>query len=188
MFLFFYTEMERAQFWIIILAIAVFGLDVIRRMVFEGKTITSRLLELDEAKAERIALEYLDKTERERIADEVKATLLAQQTEVKQELEKQSRLVEHALEVKQVGFEHQLEKQFEVVEQVLHKNEITTKTDLTSETGKIKQAIDKGTETAVAAYKEANNINKKLARMSEAGLLKLDETKRAEVKEFEEKG
>lgn len=182
--LLFYTT-ETTQFWIIILIVAVFGLDVIRRIVFEGRSITRRLREREEEKAERIALEYLAKIERQRVAEEVKATLIAQQAEVKQELEKQSHLVEDALEVKQVEFEKQLEKQFEIVESALHKNEITTKTDLSCETVKIKQAIDKGTESAAAAYAEANTINQKLARMSEAGLIKMDKKKRGEVKAAE---
>jgi hypothetical protein len=48
--LLFYTETETAQFWIIILMVAVFGLDVIRRIVFEGKSISSKLREREEEK------------------------------------------------------------------------------------------------------------------------------------------
>lgn len=218
MFLF-YTGTETTQFWTIILMVTVFGLDIIRRIVFEGKSIASKLREREEEKSERISSDYLANIERHRIAEEVKTTLLDQQAEVKQEFErqsqlvetarqdiaeevkttllnqqaevkqelkKQSQIVENALESKQFGFEKHLEKQFEIVETALHKNEITTKTDLNGETVKIKQAIDNGTETAKAAYKEANTINQKLARMSEAGLIKLDENKHDEVKKAEE--
>lgn len=185
--LLFYTETETAQFWIIIFLVAVFGLDIIRRIVFEGKSISNRLREREEEKSERIAVGYSAKIERERIAEEVKTTLAVQQAEVKRELKNQSQLVENALETKQVGFEKQIEQQFEIVESVLHKNKITTQTDLAGEAVKIKQAIDKSTESAKAAYAEANTINKKLAEMSEAGLIKMDEKKRGEVEEREGK-
>ncbi len=55
---------ENAYFWIIITLIAAFGIDSARRFAHWWWTARYRVDELNQAKAERIALEYINKKER----------------------------------------------------------------------------------------------------------------------------
>ncbi len=148
----FQTDTERMLFFIILAMLFVFALDVVHRTVIYLKNRDSREKEREDEKAERVAIDYLAKKERERIASEIRSEL-----EAKAELES----VERKTVASEVAAILEKQHQMDTVERDKNSKLVIGKIDeheekINTAAGQV-QAIAEQTTREIKAAIEANS-------------------------------